>query len=248
MEEEEEEEEEAAEEKIIAIIDTLPNTTPVSTSAQPQENIIRDIINPVIIEEVKPIQLRITIQPGDTAVFRRGTVLGMSCDAYSEVDNEVEFSWTKNGRFIDTTTGHVHFESKDNGNIIIYNAGPADEGLYQCVASNSEGVVFSRVSKVRQRRLVSSRRDQGSRSLPAPVWVVQPQALFQESCAGGSAGGYGRASACMSTSTVCYILPTSYHHHHRHRLRSLSTAKIKTTSSPTNIWAATTTMSTKQTS
>ena len=28
---------------------------------------------------------------------------------------QVEFSWTKNGRFIDTTTGHVHFESKDNG-------------------------------------------------------------------------------------------------------------------------------------
>ena len=78
--------EEEAEEKIIAIIDTLPATTPVSTSAQPQENIIRfhhtndhnfitillcrDIINPVIIEEVKPIQLRITIQPGDTAVFK----------------------------------------------------------------------------------------------------------------------------------------------------------------------------------
>jgi len=87
---------EEAEEKIIAIIDTLPDTH-VSTSAQPQENIIRDIINPVIIEEVKPIQLRITIQPGDTAVFKRGTVLGMSCDAYSELDNEVEFSWTKNG-------------------------------------------------------------------------------------------------------------------------------------------------------
>jgi len=173
--------EEEAEEKIIAIIDTLPATTPVSTSAQPQENIIRDIINPVIIEEVKPIQLRITIQPGDTAVFKRGTVLGMSCDAYSEVDNEVEFSWTKNGRFIDTTTGHVNFESRDNGNIIIYNAGPADEGLYQCVASNSEGVVFSRVSKVRQRRLVSSRRQEASRSLAPAVWVVQPQALFQES-------------------------------------------------------------------
>ena len=25
------------------------------------------------------------------------------------------FSWTKNGRFIDTTTGHVNFESRDNG-------------------------------------------------------------------------------------------------------------------------------------
>ena len=80
--------EEEAEEKIIAIIDTLPATTTVTTSAQPQENIIRfhhtndhnshnctillcrDIINPVIIEEVKPIQLRITIQPGDTAVFK----------------------------------------------------------------------------------------------------------------------------------------------------------------------------------
>ena len=36
-----EEEEAEAEEKIIAIIDTLPDTTPVSTSAQPQENIIR---------------------------------------------------------------------------------------------------------------------------------------------------------------------------------------------------------------
>ena len=31
---------------------------------------------------------------------------------------QVEFSWTKNGRFIDTTTGHVHFESKDNGEAI----------------------------------------------------------------------------------------------------------------------------------
>ena len=28
---------------------------------------------------------------------------------------QVEFSWTKNGRFIDTTTGHVNFESRDNG-------------------------------------------------------------------------------------------------------------------------------------
>ena len=41
-----------------------------------------------------------------------------------------------------------HYYHQSPGNIIIYNAGPADEGLYQCVASNSEGVVFSRVSKV----------------------------------------------------------------------------------------------------
>ena len=37
--------------------------------------IFRDIINPMIIEEVKPIQLRITIQPGDTAVFKYDKVL-----------------------------------------------------------------------------------------------------------------------------------------------------------------------------
>ena len=44
------------------------------------------------------------------------------------------------------------------GNIIIYNAGPADEGLYQCVASNSEGVVFSRVSKVTSLWVISKKR------------------------------------------------------------------------------------------
>lgn len=33
--------------------------------------------------------------------------------------------------------------------MLIYNPGPEDEGVYQCVVSNSEGVVFSRVSKVR---------------------------------------------------------------------------------------------------
>ena len=35
------------------------------------------------------------------------------------------------------------------GNLLIYSPGAEDEGVYQCVVSNSEGVVFSRVSKVR---------------------------------------------------------------------------------------------------
>lgn len=35
------------------------------------------------------------------------------------------------------------------GNIIIYSPDEEDEGVYQCVVSNSEGVVFSRVSKVK---------------------------------------------------------------------------------------------------
>jgi len=172
-------------ENILAIIDELPATSPEVT----KENVIRDIVRPVVVEEVKQIKLRITIQPGDSAVFMKGTVLGMSCDAYSEIDNKVEFSWTKNGRFIDTTTGHVFYESQKNGNIIIYSAGPEDEGLYQCVASNSEGVVFSKVSKVRQRKSQSRSRgrESSSRSLAGPpspslsgVWVVQPQPEFLE--------------------------------------------------------------------
>ena len=36
-----------------------------------------------------------------------------------------------------------------SGNIIIFDPQGEDEGLYQCVASNSEGVVFSPVAKVK---------------------------------------------------------------------------------------------------
>ena len=40
------------------------------------------------------------------------------------------------------------------GNIIIFKPEEEDEGVYQCVVSNSEGVVFSQVSKV---KMLSSR-------------------------------------------------------------------------------------------
>jgi len=76
----------------------------------------------------------------------------MSCDASSEVDNDIKYMWTKNGRFIDTSSSHVTFETKNNGNLIIYNPEEDDEGVYQCVVSNSEGVVFSRVTKVKMLR------------------------------------------------------------------------------------------------
>jgi len=182
--------EEETVDSIIAIIDTLPamegekedlNEEEMEEEVEEEEedNLIRDI-QPVVVEEVKEIQLRITIQPGDSAVFKRGTVLGLQCDAYSEVDNSIEFSWTRDGRFIDTSTGHVTYESSSNGNIIIYSAGPSDEGLYQCVASNSEGVVFSRVSKVRQRKYQSRVRSSAGRALNTGLWVVQPQQLLAE--------------------------------------------------------------------
>lgn len=94
-----------------------------------------------------------TVEPDTTAVFKgNGSPLGLACDATSEVDSTIEYQWTKDGRFIDKTSSHVTFESRRNGNIIIYHPSTTDEGLYQCVASNSEGVVFSKVVKVRERK------------------------------------------------------------------------------------------------
>ena len=47
------------------------------------------------------------------------------------------------------------------GNIIIFNPESEDAGLYQCVASNSEGVVFSPVVKV---NMISGRTPSRSRA------------------------------------------------------------------------------------
>ena len=51
------------------------------------------------------------------------------------------------------------------GNIIIYQPSKEDEGLYQCVASNSEGVVFSRVVKVRKSKPRKSHTSKRGRAL-----------------------------------------------------------------------------------
>ena len=124
----------------------------------------------IIVEEEKEITLRITDYSDSSVVFRKTSpILGMSCEASSEVDNDIKYMWTKNGRFIDTTSSHVTFETNNNGrisyhnqegkflkwflgNLIIYNPEEDDEGVYQCVVSNSEGVVFSRVTKVKMLR------------------------------------------------------------------------------------------------
>ena len=44
----------------------------------------------------------------------------------------------------------LHSTFRFSGNIIIFDPDSEDEGLYQCVASNSEGVVFSPVIKVKK--------------------------------------------------------------------------------------------------
>ena len=72
----------------------------------------------IIVEEEKEITLRITDYSDSSVVFRKTSpILGMSCEASSEVDNDIKYMWTKNGRFIDTTSSHVTFETKNNGKI-----------------------------------------------------------------------------------------------------------------------------------
>ena len=70
----------------------------------------------VIIEEGKHLSLRMTVEPDTTAVFKgNGSPLGLVCDAASDVDNDIQFQWTKNGRFIDTRSSHVIAETMKNG-------------------------------------------------------------------------------------------------------------------------------------
>jgi len=123
------------------------------------QNTITDIRHkPAVLEDnLEPIDLKIVTQPGNTVVFRQGIVLGLSCSAFSKADQNIEYSWTKNGKFIDTESNRIFRESTLNGNLIILDATSQDVGLYQCVAANKEGVVFSRVVKVKQIPSTSSR-------------------------------------------------------------------------------------------
>ena len=49
-------------------------------------------------------------------VFREGSpILGLGCEAASEVDGDIRYMWTRNGRFIDTASAHATFETHNNG-------------------------------------------------------------------------------------------------------------------------------------
>ena len=62
-------------------------------------------------------------------------------------------------------------------------ASPLDVGLYQCVAANSEGVVFSRVVKVKQipsRSSATDTRGEGRALIFTNVFYVNPQEKQEE--------------------------------------------------------------------
>ena len=54
--------------------------------------------------------------PDTVVVFRETSpILGLGCEAASEVDSDIRYMWTRNGRFIDTTSAHATFETHNNG-------------------------------------------------------------------------------------------------------------------------------------
>ena len=80
------------------------------------ENTITDLKPSYVVKEEKILTLEITDYPEQSISFRSSSgPLGLNCDAHSVVDNDIKFMWTKNGRFIDTTAGHVIFEYQTNG-------------------------------------------------------------------------------------------------------------------------------------
>ena len=112
--------------------DPIANTTPeegvteqyeeATESIVENENVITNVVDrtqELILEEEKEVTLVINESPDSVVVFRETSpIMGLNCDASSEVDNNIKYMWTKDGRFIDTESEHVTFETQNNGEMI----------------------------------------------------------------------------------------------------------------------------------
>ena len=75
-----------------------------------------EVIPQLVLEEEKEVTLKITEFSDSKIVFRESSpILGLGCEAASEVDSNIRYMWTKNGRFIDTANNHLTFETSKNG-------------------------------------------------------------------------------------------------------------------------------------
>ena len=116
--------------------DPVANTTPEEETATDlynddetateavldNEQVINNVVDrtqELVLAEEKEVTLVIQESPDSVVVFREtDPILGLNCDASSEVDNDIKYMWTKNGRFIDTDSAHVTFESQQHGRIL----------------------------------------------------------------------------------------------------------------------------------
>ena len=98
-------------------ITSAPEEEAVTEAVNFADNLVEDEVIPqLILEEVKEVTLRVTEFSDSKIVFRESSpILGLGCEARSEVDSDIRYMWTKNGRFIDTGNSHVTFETSKNG-------------------------------------------------------------------------------------------------------------------------------------
>ena len=103
-----------------AVFETTPDPEEVEAVTEAiniADNLVEDEVIPqLVLEEEKEVTLKITEFSDSKIVFRESSpILGLGCEAASEVDNNIRYMWTKNGRFIDTANNHVTFETSNNG-------------------------------------------------------------------------------------------------------------------------------------
>ena len=109
-----------------AVFETTPDPEEVEAVTEAiniADNLVEDEVIPqLVLEEEKEVTLKITEFSDSKIVFRESSpILGLGCEAASEVDNNIRYMWTKNGRFIDTANNHVTFETSNNGENLMKN-------------------------------------------------------------------------------------------------------------------------------
>ncbi|KAG8175378.1 hypothetical protein JTE90_005113 [Oedothorax gibbosus] len=82
---------------------------------------------------------------------RNATVLSGSSVLFrclASGDPEPAVSWQKNGRSLHHA-GHANYRVLESGDLKLDNVGPADDGLYHCIARNEKGMDYSQHARLR---------------------------------------------------------------------------------------------------
>ena len=107
------------EDNVTAAFETTPDpeVEAVTEAVNFADNLVEDEVIPqLVLEEEKEVTLKVTEFSDSKVVFREfSPILGLGCEARSEVDSDIRYMWTKNGRFIDTANSHVTLETSNNG-------------------------------------------------------------------------------------------------------------------------------------
>ncbi|PRD35153.1 UNVERIFIED_CONTAM: Pxn [Trichonephila clavipes] len=81
----------------------------------------------------------IVMGPSNTTAMM-GDIVVFTCDTTG--DPQPQVTWQRNGRNIHIN-GHSSYKILDSGSLQLDSVGPADYGLYHCLAKNEKGVVSS---------------------------------------------------------------------------------------------------------